>query len=73
MSTYEHEWPRSINNFSKTKYNNEGGMLKFPLNLLQEKYSFEIFQLKDIQLLKMDEILMMLKYISIMIWYKTQD
>ena len=30
-------------------------MLKFPINLLQENISFEIFQLKDIQLLKMDE------------------
>ena len=29
--------------------------MKFPLNLLQVNYLFEIFQLKDIQLLKMDE------------------
>ena len=30
-------------------------MLKFPLNLFQVNYSFEIFQLKDIQLCKIGE------------------
>ena len=42
-------------NLSKTEYNTELGKLKFPLHLLQENIYFEIFHLKDIQLLKMDE------------------
>ena len=45
----------SITNSLKTKYNIELGMLKFLLNLLQVDYVFEIFQLKDIELLKIDE------------------
>ena len=47
--------PGSTTNLSKTKYNIELRILKFPLNLLQINYSFEIFQLKDIHLLIMDE------------------
>ena len=45
----------SITNSLKTKYNIELGMLKLLLNLLQVDYVFEIFQLKDIELLKIDE------------------
>ena len=51
----KNKWPGSITNLSKSNYNNEVGMLKLSLNLLQGNVSFEIFQLKDIQLLKMDE------------------
>ena len=53
LSTYENEWPESITNLVKTKYITEFGMLNFPLNLLQVNYSFEIYQLKVIKLLKM--------------------
>ena len=42
LSTYENEWPGSITNFSKIKYNIEVGMSKFSLNLLQVNYSVEI-------------------------------
>ena len=39
-----------ITDLSKIKYNIEVGMFKFPLNLLQVNYYFEIFPLQDIQL-----------------------
>ena len=55
ISTYEDEWPESITNLSNIKYKTEVGKLTFPINLLQANYSFETFQKKDIQLLKMDE------------------
>ena len=45
----------SITNSLETKYNIELGILNFLLNLLQVDYVFEIFQLKDIELLKIDE------------------
>ena len=55
LSTYENKWPGSINHLLQTKYNIELGILNFPLNLLQVDYVFEIFQLKDIKLLKIGE------------------
>ena len=55
LSTYENEWPGSITNLVNIEYNIELGMLNFPLNLLQVNYSYKIFQLTFIQLLKIDE------------------
>ena len=55
LSTYEDEWPGSRTNESENEYNIELGMLKFPINLLQENISVVIIQLKEIQLSKMNE------------------
>ena len=51
---YENEWLGYITNESKNEHNAKLNMLKFPINLLLKK-KIEIIQLKDIQLLKMND------------------